>query len=312
MEDNSYDIVQVIAIDRYAFGETIMKTHHNESDPLGGAGSISWFRDDVDGPAPLCLSTNCQLNAMWTSPSGNLWVVDDFGDVYTTADVRFPAPPYSRLDYHNGSTGINWHVTRAFHGQLNGIWGTSDEDVWVTSFMGPVLHWNGREWSSFELPKAANGICGSASDNIYVVGYGGQINHWNGHTWTRIPLPAGVLPNATLTDVTVHNGTAYISSSTGCLLIGSATEGFHDLGSPSYSWYGIGLLNGRIFLAGGEQGIFEYTDSNFIRLKERGHPVGVFVANGVVNFIPAEQHPRPWFVRYDPGASREWTKTTLS
>ena len=36
--------------------------------------------------------------------------------------------------------------------------------------------------------------------------------------------------------------------------------------------------------------------------------VGVFEMDDAINFIPAEQQPHPWFVRYEPGAEREWTK----
>lgn len=307
---DGYDIVHVIEIAHSALGYNTMLKYYDQSRPLGGAGTILCSSGPLSEFSPICLSVNCQLNAMWAAPSGNLWAVDDLGHVFTTADIDFPASPNSRLSYHNGTTSTEWHVTQAFHAQLNGIWGTADDDVWITSFIGPILHWNGRQWSSFELPEGPNGICGSASDNIYVVGYDGQINHWNGRSWVRILLPKELPANTPLTGVAIAGDTVYITSRSGSLLIGNAARGFQDVGSPRYSWYGVGLLDGRVFLAGGKLGIFEYADNHFVCLKERGQPVGVYVAKGAVHFIPGEQESRPWFVRYKPGDSREWIKVS--
>ena len=303
---NNYEIVHVIDLALSKLGEHRLVTYYNETNASGAIGGVNLT---INGHTKTCLGCNFQLNAMWASESGNLWVVDDQGDVFTTAAVNFTKPAFALLKFNAGSFDINWQVTEAFKGQLNGIWGTTDSDVWATSFAGPVLHWNGSDWSQHDLPEAPNAIDGSASDNIYVVGYHGNIHHYDGHTWNRVAPHSNLSSTDTFTDVkVVSKDLVYITAQSGCLLVGNTTDGFKDIGSGKYAWYGIGTIEKRVFLAGGDAGIFELIDGQFICLKDKGQPVGVFETPGAINFIPAEQQPNPWFVRYEPGASREWTK----
>ena len=301
-----YEIVHVIDVTYSRLGENRLLTYYNESNPTGAVGAVSITKQNE---TETCLGANFQLNAMWASDSGNLWVVDDQGDVYTTAQVSFSKPAYHHLKFSSGSFDINWQVTEAFKGQLNGIWGTTDNDVWVTSFNGPALHWDGNSWTEYTLPQAPNAIDGSASDDVYIVGYHGNIHHFDGKNWSKVALPSNVLQKDAFTDVkVVSKQLVYITGRSGCLLVGNAAEGFTDIGSGQYSWYGVGTIGARVFLAGGEAGIFELVDRQFVCLKDKGQPVGVFETPGAVNFIPAEQQPRPWFVRYEPGVEREWLK----
>jgi len=303
---NKYEIVHVIDLTFSKLGENRLFTYYNESNPLGAVGGVSLTKNNE---TKTCLGVNFQLNAMWTSDSGNLWVVDDQGNVFTTAKVSFKNPPFNLLKFNAGSFDVEWQVTEAFKGQLNGIWGTTDNDVWVTSFKGPALHWNGKDWTEYSLPQAPNAIDGAVSNDVYIVGYHGNIHHFDGIVWSKVPLPAGIPQQDAFTDVkVVSKELVYITGRSGCLLVGNAAEGFKDIGSAKYSWYGIGTIGERVFLAGGDAGIFELIDNQFICLKEKGQPVGVFETPDAINFIPAEQQPNPWFVRYEPGATREWTK----
>ncbi|GAA3929018.1 hypothetical protein [Litoribacillus peritrichatus] len=304
-----YEIVHVIDVAFSKLGNHKILTYYNESNPLGAVGAV--FSGDMPygGVSNVCLGANCQLNAMWTSNEGHLWVVDDHGDVFTNADVHFTSSPYKHLEFSSGDFDIDWNVGEVFQGQLNGIWGTSDSDVWVTSFSGPALHWDGESWTQYELPQAPNQIDGSASDDVYIVGYHGNIHHWDGSRWTKVNLPEGILSTDTFTDVkAVNKELVYITGRSGCLLVGNAKDGFRDIGSPKFAWYGVGSLDGRIFLAGGELGIFELVDEQFLCLKDKGNPVGVFETPEAINFIPAEQQPSSWYVRYSPNEDRAWTK----
>jgi hypothetical protein len=306
---DGFEIVHAIDLAKSSLGYHTLLVYYNESDPLGAVGSILCAEHPVEGRRRLCLAANCQLNALWVSPAGNLWAVDDHGDVFTVAEVRMPAPPYRNLDFNSGSYSLSWHVGQVFHGQLNGIWGSADDDVWVTSFAGTALHFNGETWTPHELFRGPNAIKGQSPDDIYVVGYDGNIHHWDGTQWSKLPVPNGVDPTDVFTDVAfTGDGRVLITARSGTLLIGSARDGFIDVGNGAYNWYGVGCFEGRIFLAGGEKGIFEYTDNRFICLKDKGHPVGVIEGSDAINFIPAEQKPEPWFVRYEPRAEREWSK----
>ncbi|WP_435237811.1 hypothetical protein ACR30L_09740 [Psychromonas sp. PT13] len=303
---NNYEIIHVIDLIQSKFGEHRLITYYNESNASGAVGGVSLTLRNL---TKTCLGCNFQLNAMWSSDIGNLWVVDDQGDVFTTAEVTFKYPPFNLLKFNSGSFDINWQATEVFKGQLNGIWGTTDSDVWVTSFAGPALHWNGSDWTEYLLPQAPNAIDGSASDDVYIVGYHGNIHHFDGKTWHKVTLPDNVKIDDAFTDVKViSSALVYITGRSGCLLVGNVHDGFIDIGSAKYSWYGVGAIDERIFLAGGEAGIFELVDGQFICLKDKGQPVGVFETPNAINFIPAEQQPNPWFVRYEPNAQREWTK----
>lgn len=303
---NNYEIVHIIDITYSNLGEHRLITYYNESNALGAVGGVALT---LEGVIQTCLGINFQLNAMWSSENGHLWVVDDQGDVFTNASINFKQPPFERLKFNSGSFDIKWNVTEVFKGQLNAIWGTTDEDVWVTSFAGPAFHWDGQSWAKYTLSKAPNAIDSSASDDVYVVGYNGNIHHFNGSAWNKITLPSGIPQLDAFTDVKVlSRDKVFITGRSGCLLVGNAKDGFTDIGSAKSSWYGVGAIEERIFLAGGEQGIFELIDGQFVCLKDKGQPVGVFETPNAINFIPAEQQPNPWFVRYEPGASREWTE----
>ncbi len=308
-----YEIVHVIDLVESKYGLHGIVTYYNESEPAGAVGNVqSLIRQNGSTENKTCLGTNGQLNAMWSSPEGELWVVDDNGDVFTSAQLSFSKPAYKNLSFNSGFYNIDWKVTQIYFGQLNGIWGTSDSNVWVTSFAGLTFHWNGIEWQEYELPQAPNAIEGSACDDIYVVGYEGNIHHWNGQEWLKVALPTGALENEAFTDICVINKEkVYITARSGVLLVGNARDGFVNVGSDQFSWYGIGYLLGRLFLAGGEQGIFELADSQFTCLKDKGHPVGVFTLSDAITFIPAEQQPGPWFVMYAPNEQRQWAKINL-
>lgn len=308
---NEYESVDVVATCNSKYGEHTLLNHCNESDPLGAVGSIL-VPEKNTAQQVTCLGANNQVNAIWSSPEGNLWAIDDFGDVFTTASISFSQQPHPTLEYHAGSSGLQWAVGQiSQRGQLNGIWGTSDQDVWVTSFSGKTFHWDGQIWTEYSLPKAPNAIYGSSHDDIYVVGYEGNIHHWDGLLWTRVPLPAGVRANEPFTSIrALDQDNVYITGRGGVLLVGNAKNGFRNISTSEYSWYGVGFLNSRVFLAGGSKGIFELVDGNFICLKDKGHPVAVCESPESIQFIPAEQKPKPWFVRYKPGAEREWAKIT--
>lgn len=302
-ESNQADIVNVVDSN---WGEHRLYTVYDEGDPLAGAGAITLAQSSKNSSF---LKANYQLNGMWASHEGNLWTIDDVGNVYSTfLKLNTEKPAHKNLRY-GSDLDVEWRVSQIFWGQLNGIWGTSDTDVWVTSFAGPGFHWDGRYWNEFELAEAPTAIQGVRSDDIYIVGYHGAIQHWDGSIWTKVALPSNVRKNEPFTDVcVVDSDTVYITGRGGVLLVGNAKSGFNNISTSEYSWYGVEEFNGRIFLAGGPKGVFELIDGQFVCLKDKGHPVGVCASKEGVNFFPAEESEKPWFIRYTPGARREWVK----
>ncbi|RBP80716.1 hypothetical protein DET47_1044, partial [Shewanella putrefaciens] len=202
MREN-YEIVHAIGITYSKFGYNTIITYYDESNAMSAVGTVLKAPTAFGTKATTCLGSNFQLNAMWASQEGNLWVVDDQGDVFTTAKVNFNSKPFKSLKYNNGTSDLNWSVTEVYKGQLNGIWGTKDNDVWVTSFNGPALHWDGKDWTEYALPQAPTGIDGSASDDVYIVGYHGNIHHFDGTEWHKLALPKHIRADEAFTDVKV-------------------------------------------------------------------------------------------------------------
>jgi hypothetical protein len=77
---------------------------------------------------------------------------------------------------------------------LNAVWGTAVNDVYVVGDNGVILHYDGTSWSSMTSGTQANleGIWGISSKNIFAVGwsstgtYTGYILHYNGNSWSTL------------------------------------------------------------------------------------------------------------------------------
>ena len=52
------------------------------------------------------------------------------------------------------------------------LWGTSDDDVFAIGGRGPVLHFDGVEWTEMEFDffDYLHGIWGSSRSEVYIVG----------------------------------------------------------------------------------------------------------------------------------------------
>ncbi|ABC30083.1 hypothetical protein HCH_03328 [Hahella chejuensis KCTC 2396] len=310
-----YEINQVLGVCENLKGEIYeVFTHYDEGDAVSAVGTITKSPTDKNGIVlgqrpPQVLWADTQLNAMWMSPEGNLWVVDRSGNAYTDADVTFPTPPQPSFRYKKLAADKDWNVTYVANNLLQAVWGTSNNDVWASSFRGQAYHWDGQCWSEHDIGNVSTAMDGSGPDDIYIVGYHGKIHHYDGQTWKQIPYPDHLPEGEVFTDVKViSESEVYICGRSGDLLKGNAKDGFVDIGSPEYTWYGIGCLNERIFLAGGSKGIFELKDGQFICLKDKGNPVGVFETQKAIYFIPGEQQENSWIIQYWPGADKEWMK----
>jgi hypothetical protein len=106
-----------------------------------------------------------ELHDVWANPTGDVWAVGN------TTVLRFdgiwqamtPLPP---------STA-----------ELGVIWGSSDDDVYVTAWNGGLYHWDGKAWSLVDLGLATVlGVWGSSANDVIVTGWG-RILHFNGSTW---------------------------------------------------------------------------------------------------------------------------------
>lgn len=171
--------------------------------------------------------TNVTLNGIWASPSGQAWaagpagtlcrfdrtqwICDDFGRgpqfasaVWGSASNDVWVAGESAQMFH--WNGVRWHagenlaLTSPTTGSrpptpsvILGLWGSASDDVWATSEVGDLLHWDGDRWSTQSTdPGASYGaVHGSGRRDAWIVAARGPtpiaervMRHWDGRAWT--------------------------------------------------------------------------------------------------------------------------------
>jgi photosystem II stability/assembly factor-like uncharacterized protein len=68
---------------------------------------------------------------------------------------------------------------------LEGIWGTSIDDVFAVGDQGVILHYDGKEWDSMNSRTTHNlfKIWGNSDSDVFAVGGSGVIMHFDGSEW---------------------------------------------------------------------------------------------------------------------------------
>jgi len=60
---------------------------------------------------------------------------------------------------------------------LNSVWGSGPDDIWITSDSGAPLHYDGSTWSA--MPSLSDyslqGVWGSGPDDVWIAGNVGAI-----------------------------------------------------------------------------------------------------------------------------------------
>lgn len=125
------------------------------------------------------------INGFWGSSADDIWVV---------ADNRPYSPPTVGMTVHGtrsaGATDFEWkEIDSRTESVLNGIWGTSNSDIWAVGESGTVRHFGpdpkAVEWSVVDVPTKRNlhGVWGSGPNDVWVIGESGTILHWDGAEW---------------------------------------------------------------------------------------------------------------------------------
>jgi hypothetical protein len=80
---------------------------------------------------------------------------------------------------------------------LDGVWGSAEDDVWVTGQNGVILHFDGTQWSLVEhgLANTLDRVSGSNEKDVYAVGWAtagdgptieSRVYHYDGDSWARV------------------------------------------------------------------------------------------------------------------------------
>ena len=97
--------------------------------------------------------------------------------------------------YNEGSVdstaAASWSVVSSPSSEsLNGVWGNSSTDIYISGNNGIILHNDGSSWSSIvppSTPPALYDIWGSSSSDVFIGGYSGTIFHYDGSSWSVMP-----------------------------------------------------------------------------------------------------------------------------
>ncbi len=130
------------------------------STPVPAAAADTWVA--------MASGTSNDLNGVWGSSAGNIFVVGASGTI-----LNYDGRAWSTM---NSGTSNN----------LNDIWGSSIRNIFAVGAGGTILHYNGTSWSVMTSNTTAElyGIWGSSPDDIWAVGTAYSIMHYNGSTWS--------------------------------------------------------------------------------------------------------------------------------
>ena len=155
------------------------------------------------------------LRAIWSPRASDLWAVGDNGAAVHwngTTFAEFRTPPMGRPGSYNLSSDTSLEVPADARGNLTGIWGSADDDVWAVGgpagargthcFMGDkglqldkiewgtaLLHWDGKSWKAVDTGDVIwlKAIWGRAKDDIWAIG-DDVLMHFDGRSWTKQQL----------------------------------------------------------------------------------------------------------------------------
>jgi hypothetical protein len=131
-------------------------------------------------------SSTLRLRSVWGSSATDVYAVGgtlrgvDPTSAGTASIVHFDGTSSQVVESRPGD---------AFHA----VWGTGPSDVFVTSYRGQILHFDGSTWAEQRAPAAVfaplKTIWGSAPDDVYAAGQGlgsvgSMILHYDGSTWS--------------------------------------------------------------------------------------------------------------------------------
>jgi hypothetical protein len=162
---------------RFTDWSLVASFYRREADADGGA---FW------SPTPACTSSApCEpkVRAFWGDGTV-LWAVGMNGQAFVLDD-----PATGHWDYRNPRTGSN----------LEGIWGSSADDIWAVGEDGVIRHTTANgPWTEIPSPTTADlhAIWGGSASDVWAVGDNGTVLHYDGKDWSiaTIGLSSGDTP----------------------------------------------------------------------------------------------------------------------
>ncbi len=313
------EIKHIVGVRERTDGYYLVWISYFEDDAANAVGQILRTDRDRGSAFASVLSTNDFLSPIWCSPQQGLWVGSANGNVWTTADVTWPAPRMPGLAYDVPDPSLTWRVTTlpdmrrlGYKPNVTALWGSADDDVHAGTYRGIMYRWDGAAWTEvFDAGDAGVGrMHGLAANDVYATGYDGLILRWDGNVWQRIAYPGDESAGQVLTGVRVmDDGEVYICTKSGRILRGGP-DGFEVFCELPLSLYGIAWFDGRLILAAGDSGIYELQGDRAVALKETFGCVDLYETSRSLFCVePTQQVPS--LIDFTPGAEPPWARSTF-
>ena len=101
--------------------------------------------------------------------------------------TKFAFEPQTKA---SGTSSPRWHadIPRPQGKTLDGIWGSSAQDVFAVGADGLIMHYDGTAWKQMTsgTAKWLFGVWGSSAQRVFAVGTYGTILQYNGSTWSQM------------------------------------------------------------------------------------------------------------------------------
>lgn len=294
-----------------------VKTIYQETDAINAVGHVCYFLQKPGGivRCETALNTNDGLDNLWCSPEGNLWVGSTDGHVWTTAEVDWEMSKVPEIVCQQTDPHFRWKCSEAIRTprettySFAATWGSSDRDVFMGTFQGAILRWNGAQWgvSYCESAKSVQRMHGTGPENIWAVGRNGLVLHFDGNRWRTVPIPGGAEDGENLTGVWALSAEeVHICSSSGALFHGSH-NGLERLGEYPYRFYGIVEFDGELYLAAGDHGVCVLRGNVIEQVKKTFSTSGIYRLPTRIAFVEPNQLEKPRVVIHDPTDPKPWS-----
>lgn len=133
------------------------------------------------------------VHGFWGSSADDLWYIAD-----NSEKNGWQKGVTMHGTVADGGKGMTWtSVDSQSTVVLEGIWGSSKDDLWAVGDMGVIRHMVGGalRWAIVPSPttEALHAVWGSAANDVWAVGDFGTILHFDGTTWkpSTAALPLG-------------------------------------------------------------------------------------------------------------------------
>ncbi|MBC9913037.1 WD40/YVTN/BNR-like repeat-containing protein [Chitinophaga varians] len=240
--------------------------------------------DDFSGPkttSSVIFYNSDSIYDVWVSPTGDIWLCSSYGNVYTTANVKFPESPVKSpydLDHDDiRNSGFDWKMY-CLDAVQNGvsIWSPDGTNIFVGTYSGHVYLWDGQTWTRQETPVSQNDgkyithFAGAAANDVYAIGsHSRELLHYNGEVWEGTAYDENKHGSMAADGIArTPAGDYYLASEGG--RVWKTRDGQHFelvAADPGLDFAGLTYAHDQIILAAGEKGVYGIQEGKLLNLR---------------------------------------------